>query len=220
MKFLILFLVSTFALTASAYVAPTNKDLKLATQVLLENQLFGAPIAADTNYVLETHAGATSAAAASVTTFQHQPDVPRALTITPTGTTGDVETCVVTVTGKNYHNRSISETFAFAANASTATVGAKAFKSVSSVAFAADCESGSFGATWIVGVGEQIGLKRCMDYAGDWAWSMIGGVYETTRATIVADADEIEKNTADFNGSMDGSAAFIGRFVQNFRCQP
>lgn len=220
MKFFIAFLTTFFALSADAYVSPEQKDIKLQSQVMLENQAFGAPIVATANYIVTTNAGPTSAAAAAITSFAHQPDVPRNLTITPTGTTGDVESCVVTVTGKNFFNRAITEAFTFSADASTAQVGNKAFKSVSSVAFAASCESGSYGATWVVGVGEKIGLKRCMNYAGDWAWSIYGGAYETTRATIAADATAIESNTADFNGTMDGSTAFIGRFVQNFRCLP
>lgn len=216
----LIFLACLIGSLAEAYVVPTYRDLKPATQVMLERQDFGTPIVATTNAVKTTYAGPTSAATVTLSSFTAQPDVPRNLTITPTGTTGDVESCVITVNGTNYFGRAISETFTFAADASTATVGAKAFKTVTSVVWPANCESGSFGATWIIGVGEKIGLKRCMAVAGDWAWSSIGGVYETTRATIVADADEVEKNTADFNGTMDGSARFLGTFVQNFACLP
>ncbi len=138
--------------------------------------------------------------------------------ITPGGTTTDVENCSIVVNGLNYYDHAISETFVFLANTASATTGVKAFKSVSSVVFPVDCESGSFGATWSMGYGEKIGLKNCLDFAGDWQSSEVAGVYETTRATIVADADEVEKNTADFNGTMTGSAAFIGHFIQNFQC--
>jgi hypothetical protein len=220
MKFLTLLFTTLFALSAFAYVVPTYRDLKPASQVMLENQDFGTPVVTTTNYVKTTYAGPTSAAQVVLTSFTAQPDVPRNLTITPTGTTGDVESCVITVAGTNYFGRAISETFTFAADASTAQVGSKAFKTVTSVTWPANCESGGFAATWIIGVGEKIGLKNCMNYAGDWVYSMVGGVYESTRATVVADADEVEKNTADFNGTMDGSARFIGRFVQNFACLP
>lgn len=220
MKMLFMFLIMFLTATANAYVVPVYRDLKPATQVMLENQDFGTPIVATTNYIKTTYAGPTSAAALTLSSFSHQPDVPRNLTITPTGTTGDVESCIVTVNGTNYFDAAISETFSFAADASSATVGAKAFKSVTSVVWPANCESGGFAATWIIGVGEKIGLKRCMANAGDWAWSMVAGVYETTRATIAASASAVESNTADFNGTMDGSARFIGRFVQNFACLP
>lgn len=205
---------------AQAYVVPTYRDLKPASQVMLERQDFGTPVAASATQLSNGVAGPTSAAAASITSFSAQPDVPRNIVITPGGTTLDVESCVITVSGTNFFGRSITETFTFAADASTAQTGSKAFKTVTSVAFPASCESGTFAATWSVGVGEKIGMKRCMAIAGDWAWSSVGGAYETTRATVVADADEVEKNTADFNGTMDGSARFLGTFVQNFACLP
>lgn len=213
-------LFTIFALTANAYVVPTYRDLKPATQVMTQKQSFGAPIAALATRVVSGTAGATSAAAASLTTFTLQPDVPRNITITPTGTTGDVEACVITVSGTNIFGRSISETFTFVADASTVQTGAKAFKTVTSVAWPASCESGSFAATWNIGVGEKIGLNKCLAVAGDWVSSHIAGVYETTRATVVADVDEVEKNTADFNGTMDGSAAFVGYYYENFACKP
>jgi len=221
MRLLSVFLTMIFmTVAAEAYVVPIQRDLKPASQAMLEKQNFGTPIAATTNRVLTTNAGPTSAAVLSITSFTAQPDVPRNLTITPTGTTGDVEACVITVTGTNYFGRSISETFTFLADASTATVGNKAFKTVTNIAFPADCESGGFAATWIVGVGEKIGLKRCMSVAGDWTWSTAAGAYETTRATIAASASAIESNTADFNGTMNGSNGFFGYFVQNYACLP
>lgn len=204
--------------SAQAAVAPRYQDIKLPTQVMVERQYFQAPIAALATRIVTGAAGATSAAVATLTTFTAQPDVPRNLTVTPTGTTTDVESCIVTVTGTNYLDNSISEDFTFAADASTAQTGSKAFKSVTNVSWAASCESGGFAATWNIGVGEKIGLKRCMDTAGDWVSSQVSGVYETTRATIAADATHVESNTADFNGTMNGSAPFIGYFFQNFRC--
>ena len=220
MEFLVLLLSLLSSMHANAYTMPSFRDIKPQTQVMLESQNFGSPIAATTNAVLTTNAGPTSAAAFSLSSVTAQPDVPRNLTITPTGTTGDVESCVITVAGTNIFGRSISESFTFAADASTAQVGNKAFKTVTSVSWPANCESGGFAATWIIGVGEKIGLKRCMDYSGDWVYSMVAGVYESTRATVVANATNVESNTADFNGTMNGSNAFIGRFIQNFRCLP
>lgn len=221
MKVIYSFLLLTFiALGVQAYVVPTFRDIKPASQVMLESQNFGAPVVTTTNYVKTTYAGPTSTAAVTLTSFTAQPDVPRNLTITPTSTTADIAGCTVVVNGTNYLNGVISEDFVIANNQTTATTGAKAFKTVSSVVFPLNCEETAYSATWIIGVGEKLGLKRCMAYAGDWAWSMIDGVYETTRATIVADSNEVEKNTADFNGTMDTSAVFIGRFIQNFACLP
>jgi hypothetical protein len=220
MKLFFIFLTLFFATMANAYVVPTNRDLKPASQVMLEKQDFGTPVAASATRLSSGVAGPTSAAAATISSFTLQPDVPRNIVITPGGTTGDVESCVITVTGTNYFGATITETFTFAADASTAQTGSKAFKTVSSVAFPASCESGGFAATWSVGVGEKIGLKRCMANAGDWVWSEVAGAYEATRATIAASASAVESNTADFNGTMNGSNRFLGFFVQNFACLP
>lgn len=207
-------------LSAEAYVKRMGQDAKWPTQAALEYQNFGAPIAALATRVVSGTAGNVSATAVTLSTFTLQPDVPRNLTITPAGTTGDVEACSVVVNGTNIQDKVISETFAFLADASTATVGSKAFKTVTSVVFPANCESGGFAATWSIGVGEKIGLKRCLAVAGDWAWSTAAGAYETTRATMAASASAVESNTADFNGTMNGSNAFKAYYVQNFQCMP
>ena len=44
------------------------------------------------------------------------------------------------------------------------------------------------------------------------------GVYEGTRPTCVADADEVEKNVCDPNTAANGSVDFTFYFIQNFRC--
>lgn len=187
-------------------------------QAVLEVQSFGAPIAADTNHVLSANAGNTSAAAVTVSSFAAQPDVPRNLVITPGGTTADVAACTVVVNGTDILNHSISENFAFLANASSATTGSKAFKTVTSIVFPAACEDSPYGASWSVGVGEKLGLNRCMADAGSWFQSSVSGVHESTLATIAASASTVSLNTADFNGTMNGSATFKGYFVQNHAC--
>jgi hypothetical protein len=140
--------------------------------------------------------------------------------ITPGGTTTDVENCDIVVSGTNLFGQAISETFSFLANANTATTGSKAFYTVTSIVFPAACESGGFAATWSVGYGEKLGLKRCLDSAGHLLMSTAAGAYESTRATMTVDADEVEKNTADVNGTMNGSNDFEIFFFQNFRCMP
>lgn len=216
-----LFLVAALALISLdsfAAVRPFYQDVKLPTQKMIEHQAITNPAAAGTVDVLSAHAGATSAAIATVTTFVAQPDVARNLVITPTGTTGDVEACTVVVNGRDYLNNVIAENFAFLANASTATTGNKAFKSVSSVVFPANCESGGFAATWGVGYGEKLGVKRCMDKAGHILFSTLNGSKEGTAPTMAADASVVSLNTADFVGTMNGSNDFELLFLQNFRC--
>ena len=204
---------------AHAYVVPTYRDLKPASQVMLERQTISDADLASDNGIENDHAGPTSAAALTISSgFDAQPDVPRNITITPGGTTTDVESCVITVSGTNIKNASISETITFAANANAKVAGLKAFKTVTSVAFPADCESGAFAATWDIGWGDVLGLKNCLDSAGDVAWAVFDNAYESTRPTCVVDADEVEKNTCDINGTLDGAKDIKLMFVQNFRC--
>lgn len=200
------------------------QDVKFPTQKIAEFQEIDNPAAADADVIENDAAGGTSAAAATLlaASLDSQPLTPRNIVITPGGTTTDVESCVIVVAGTDFFDDAISENFTFAANANTATTGAKAFKSITSVTFPADCESGAFGATWDIGTGEKLGLKRCLSNAGFWLHSSVGGVKETTVATVVADEDEVSKNTADFNGTMDGAADFDAFFFQSYHpsCQP
>ncbi len=211
-------ILAFFSVSAHAYVVPTYRDLKPATQVMLERDNIADAALASAAGLKSAFAGATSAAVASTTTFLAQPDVARNITVTPTGTTADVEACVVTVTGTNIKGAVISEALSFLADASTVTAGAKAFKTVTSVSWAADCESGGFAATWSVGWGDVLGLKHCLDSAGDVAWAVFDNAYEATRPTCVADVDEVEKNTCDINGTLNGAKDIKLMYVQNFRC--
>lgn len=215
---LLVVLLFAFSVPAFCAVKPYSSDAKFPSQKMVEAQAIVNPAAAGTTDILSANAGNTSAAAATVTTFVAQPDVPRNLVITPGTSTVDVAACTITVSGTNILNRSITEDFAFAGNASSATTGAKAFKTVTSIAFPANCEDGAFAATWSIGWGEKLGVKRCMDNAGDIFFSLLNGAKEATAPTMVIDNDEVEKNTADFNGTMNGSNDFVLYFMQNFRC--
>ncbi len=126
---------------------------------------------------------------------------PRNLTVTGTGTAADVPADSVVIAGTNIHDEVITESFLFTVNDNTAIVGAKAFKTVTSITFPA-----GDGADWqaTVGFGDILGL--------DWELPVIlnfkeflGGTLEGTAATYVADDDEVEKNTMDLNSALDGS---------------
>ena len=212
---LIFLLIST---SAQAQVRAIYRDSKLPTQQMVEKQTITNPAAAGTTQVLSANAGATSAAVATVTTFVAQPDVPRNLVITPGGTTGDVESCVIVVAGTSIKNRAISENFTFLADASTAQTGSKAFKTITSVTFPANSGSGGFAATWSVGYGEKLGVKECMGGAGHIFFSTLNGAKEATAPTMAVSASAVESNTADFNGTMNGSNDFELFFIQNFGC--
>jgi len=196
-----------------------QRDVKLPSQVVMEKQTVTAPEAADDDQVLTSNAGPTSAAALTISTGLTAPDVPRNLSLLPGGTTDDVAGCTVVVSGTDFYGAAITENFVVAASAATATAGAKAFKSVSSIYFPANCEAGGFAASWKLGVGEKLGLKRCLASAGHVVFATLNGVYEGTRPTVAANATAISGNTIDLNSSLDGNdvEAF---FVQNYRCAP
>jgi len=197
-----------------------DHDLKLPTQQMVEKQTITTPALGAAGAVLDDHAGPTSTAAVTVSSGFTQPDVPRVLSITPGGTTTDVESCTVTVTGTNIQGATITDTFAFAANASTATLGTKAFRTVSSAAWPANCESGGFAATWDIDTTDKLGLSKCLDQAGYVLMAVFNGAYEATRPTCSADADEVEKNFCDINGTLDGAKNVDLFYFQNFRCRP
>jgi hypothetical protein len=117
----------------------------------------GKPKAVSTVHVLPLSASASgaittyTAAAGNLT----QPDVPRNLTVQPGGTTGDVATMDITITGKNVEGKTISETFPFLANATGAQTGSLAFAQVDSVSIPA--QDGA-NATFKVGIGAKLGI--------------------------------------------------------------
>jgi len=148
------------------------------------------------------HAAITGSAEAvtTVTTGITNPPCARSLTVTPGGTTDDVAACDITITGTNINGETISETFAFLANATGATAGAKAFKTVTSISI--PIQDGA-AATFSVGTGQLIGLpymltkKRVLVTLND-------GAVDTAPALAIS-ASALESNTVDFNGSLDGS---------------
>lgn len=213
-------LIVLFIVSANSYALPIKRqfrDMKLVTQQLIEKQTITNPVVGATADILSGDAGNTSAAAASQTTFLASVDVSRNLAILPGGTTADVAACTIVLTGTDFHNKALTENFVFAANASTATVGVKAFKTVTKIDFPAACEDTPFGATWSIGSGEKLGLKRCLDQAGHVVMTTVAGAFETTRPTMANNATAISGNTADFDGTMDGANDFEIFFYQNFQ---
>lgn len=196
------------------------QDVKLPSQIILEKQIFSAPSTASATYILSSSAGPTSTASLTISSGFTQPDMARNLTLTPTSTTADVAGCTVAISGTNYFDASISENFVVTSSQSTATTGNKAFKTVSSVAFPANCETGTYTARWNLGIGSKLGAKRCMDDAGDLVWSKFGGTYSSTRSTAASNASSVESNTFTPNETLNGASDYTAFFVQNFGCFP
>lgn len=222
MKNLIALFSLTMAFAFSAQAAPVKRlfqEVKLPNQNVLQRQTISAAAVAATNAIKTTYAGPTAATALTLTSFTAQPGVPRNLTITPTGTTTDLEACVIVVTGTNIFNAAISENFTFSANDSAAQTGNKAFKTVSSVTFPADCESGAFGTTWIIGTGSKLGLNRCLANAGDVIHVNFDGATETIGA-VGSSASAVESNTYTPTGTLNAAKHVIVDYIQNFVCFP
>lgn len=213
-KWIIALLLAT---VGTAYAVPLRverRDMKLASQALLEQRSFSAPVLADVDRILDDQATSASATT-SVTSFLAQPDVCRTLSITPGGTTADVAAGDVVVTGFNANGSSFTESFTFTANQTTIVNGSKAFCSVSSILFH---QQDGASATFDVGVLDALGLHRCLDAAGHVFFTLFGGAQESTAPTITIDVDEVEKNTVDLDSALDGSTDVEVYFKQNFRC--
>jgi len=217
MKNLVL-LVLGLVLSAVSFAQPVEvfqRDIHLPRQKVLEYQLIAIPALADADLLLDGQA--TSLSVTTVTSFLALIDVCRALAVLPAGTTADVKAGNVVVTGTNIYGATISENFAFVDNASSATNGVKAFCTVTSVVF--PVQDGT-GAVYDVGTQDKLGVRKCAANAGALAWSTFNGAFETTRGVLTADADEVEKNLFDPQGTLDGAKNVEIFFVQNYGCYP
>lgn len=136
-----------------------------------------------------------------------QPDVPRNITIKGAKAGGSLTGNVV-ITGTNVRGAVISETIAINTNDSEVS-GLKAFKTITNIHVPVRVTSAD---TVSIGVGDCLGLDRCME-GDEVLYVTFAGVYETTRPTVVADSDEVEKNTMNINGTLDGSSDIVVGFI-------
>jgi hypothetical protein len=160
---------------------------------------------------LSTATATSASATTTVTTFTAQPDFPRNIVITPGGTTASVPAGDVVVTGTNIRGEVITENFTFAADASTATTGTKAFKTVTSIVY--PIQDGA-GATYNVGTGAKLGLSRKMK-ADNVMSGSANGTYEATRPVGVYSTSAIESNIITFTTAFDGSKDMRANYVSH-----
>lgn len=211
MKLLISFLLLIMALPALGQTYDVHyRDIKLPSQNVIETLTLTTPIAATTTSIVNAQTNLASGTPV-VTTFLTQPDVCRNVVITPGGSSAAGS---VVVTGKNALGATITESESISANQVSATTGSKAFCSLSSVTLI----DGGTSATYSVGVGTKLGLNHCMDSAGYYIQGSLNGAFEATRATIAANATNVDQNTASLNGTLDGTKNVILYYIQNFRC--
>lgn len=145
----------------------------------------------------------------TVTAFDSQPDFARKIIVTPGGTTNDVSAGNVVITGTNIRNEIITDSLAFAANATAGTVSAKAFKTITSIVF--PIQDGA-AATFDVGTTDALGLDRCMN-GNEVLLATANGTFETTRPTVTSHATDVSQNTIDPNTNLDGSVDLVAVYV-------
>lgn len=162
-------------------------------------------IAASATGVLAATAGVTAAAGKLVTADITNPPYPRNLTLTIGGTGGDVKAGDLVVTGTNFKDEVISETFTLEADTTTAQTGTLAFKTVTSVLIP---QQDGTGATFAIGFGTKIGLPFFLDKK-TCIMAVHNGAIETTAPTMAVDADEIEKNTITLDTALNGKEVDI-----------
>jgi hypothetical protein len=169
-------------------------DQAFAARVLIPA---AAAVAADTDGV---HAALDGTAHAAVTTGITNPAVPRNITATAGGTAGSIKAIQVTITGTNYAGEVITETLpAFTVDTAGTVAGSKAFKTVTQIDIPAhDAAS----ATTAIGWGDIFGLPYLLEADEQVIVKLFNKSADT--GTVVADADELEKNTFDPNGTPDG----------------
>jgi hypothetical protein len=136
-----------------------------------------------------------------------QPDFPRIVSIKGAKAGGSLTGNVV-ITGTNIRGEVITDTIAINTNDSE-VFGVKAFKTITNIHVPVRVTSAD---TVSVGVGDALGLDRCME-GNEVLLMTAGGVYETSRPTVVADVDEVEKNTINPDTALDGSADFVAVYI-------
>jgi hypothetical protein len=136
-----------------------------------------------------------------VTSFVAQPDVPRNLTVK--GNDGNVTGDVI-ITGTNIAGGPISETIAL--NGSTAVVGSKAFKTVTSITLPPYDTANTERIR--VGTGAKLGLPHALSRNTVLA-AYLANVREATAPTVAVSAAVIESNTATLNSALAGTAVVI-----------
>lgn len=162
---------------------------------------------ADTNAVVS--AAALAAAGGTISTGITNPDVPRVITITPGGTTGDVAAGVVEIHGTNVEGATIHEELALTANQAGTTTGTKAFKTVTSIDYP---PMDGASATLDVGYSNALGVNHRL-YQNNTTVKVYTSTDVATRIppteqaapTVVADEANVEQNTVTPATAPDGT---------------
>lgn len=168
------------------------------------SKAIGSPAVGATTAV---HAAVTDTGAQQViTTGITQPDVPRNVTATAGGTSGDIKAIAVVVAGTNAEGVAITETLpVFTVNTAGTVVGSKAFASITSITIPAHDGTG---VTTALGTGAKLGLGDRLNRNSVSA-AHLGGALEGTDPTVAVSSTAIESNTVTLNSTLNGSAVVV-----------
>jgi len=129
--------------------------------------------------------------------------VPRNITATSGGTSGDIKAVQVTITGTNFNDEVITEVLpVFTVNTATTVVGSLAFKTVTSISIPAH---DGLGATTEIGFGTKFGIPYLLEADELVIVKLFNKAADT--GTVTADAVYLEKNVFALNGTADGTKA-------------
>lgn len=151
-------------------------------------------------------AGGQTAVADTVTTEITDPSVPRNITATAGGTSGDIGAIQVIITGTNYQDEEITETLpVFTVNTPGTVAGSKAFKTVTSIEIPAHDGTG---ATTAIGFGEKLGLPFKLAHNTVLA-AFLDNTLEGTAPTVAVSSSALESNTVDLNSALDSKVVDV-----------
>lgn len=152
-----------------------------------------------------------------------QPDVPRALSVTPGGTAAQVLDSVVTINGYNVEGKLMSEAFRIAAGSSTVVNGQKAFKTITSIVIG---QQGGSAATFAVGTTNVLGLNHRLFKNNStvkvYTQTVAYGSFTLQNAPVVtANEQTVENNTITPATLPNGSLIFtVGYTFDNWSLAP
>ena len=149
----------------------------------------------DADGILDGTAASTTAAT-DVTTLPSQPPQARGLTFLPSE---EADAGDIVVVGTNIDDEVITDTIA--TDAANAVTSALAFKTVTSITFPKD----NVPVSWDVGWDDRLGLPFMLAEKPFYL-EMFNNIIEIgTAGALSYDADEIEKNMYDPNGTLNGA---------------
>lgn len=169
-------------------------QLPIMAPVLALDLAAADAVALDADGILNDKATSTTVTT-TATVFLKQPPQARGLSFTPSAA-ADVGNIVVA--GTNIKGHPITDTIA--TDGANAVLSTKAFKTITSIVFPIDDAPVSWDVGWDARIGLNLTLAEKPLY-----FEIFNNVIElATSGVMVVDSDEVEKNTYDPQGAIDG----------------